>query len=115
MRLPARLRTFRSAGRCGSPWRGGLRCGGRGRGGLPGFERGSAAGAGRGASGWWRRPRPERIAELEAEIADCDEARRVELMAEIDALKAKARRIPFIDPIDIRYRRFETLPKPMAQ
>ena len=62
-----------------------------------------------------RRPRPERIAELEAEIADCDEARRVELMAEIDALKAKARRIPFIDPIDIRYRRFETLPKPMAQ
>jgi uncharacterized sporulation protein YeaH/YhbH (DUF444 family) len=62
-----------------------------------------------------RRPRPERIAELEAEIADCDEARRVELMAEIGALKAKARRIPFIDPIDIRYRRFETLPKPMAQ
>ena len=36
-------------------------------------------------------------------------------MAEIDALKAKARRIPFIDPIDIRYRRFETLPKPVAQ
>jgi uncharacterized protein len=62
-----------------------------------------------------RRPKPERIAELEAEIADCDEARRVELMAEIDALKAKARRIPFIDPIDIRYRRFETVPKPMAQ
>jgi uncharacterized sporulation protein YeaH/YhbH (DUF444 family) len=62
-----------------------------------------------------RRPRPETIAQLEAEIADCDEARRVELMAEIDALKAKIRRIPFIDPIDIRYRRFETLPKPVAQ
>ena len=25
------------------------------------------------------------------------------------------RRIPFIDPIDIRYRRFETVPKPVAQ
>jgi hypothetical protein len=62
-----------------------------------------------------RRPRPEQIAELEAEAADCDEARRAELMAEIEALKAKIRRIPFIDPIDIRYRRFETTPKPVAQ
>ena len=62
-----------------------------------------------------RRPRPETIAELEAELADCDEARRAELRAEIDALKAKFRRIPFIDPIDIRYRRFETVPKPVAQ
>jgi uncharacterized protein len=62
-----------------------------------------------------RRPRPETIAQLEAEIADCDEARRIELMVEIDALKAKVRRIPFIDPIDIRYRRFETVPKPVAQ
>jgi uncharacterized protein len=63
-----------------------------------------------------RRPRPETIAELEAELAACgDEARRVELMAELAALKAKLRRIPFIDPIDIRYRRFETMPKPVAQ
>src|ERR1700753_3939963 len=62
-----------------------------------------------------RRPRPELIAELEAEAETADEARRVELMAEIDALKAKIRRIPFIDPIDIRYRRFETTPKPVAQ
>jgi len=62
-----------------------------------------------------RRPRPEAIAELEAEMENADEARRAELMAEIEALKAKARRIPFIDPIDIRYRRFETVPKPVAQ
>jgi uncharacterized sporulation protein YeaH/YhbH (DUF444 family) len=62
-----------------------------------------------------RRPRPETIAELEAELAECDEPRRLELLAQIEALKAKARRIPFIDPIDIRYRRFETTPKPVAQ
>ena len=62
-----------------------------------------------------QRPKPEAIARLEAEIADCDEARRVELMVEIEALKAKIRRIPFVDPIDIRYRRFETVPKPVAQ
>jgi uncharacterized protein len=63
-----------------------------------------------------RRPRPEVIAALEAELAECeDEERRIELEAEIAALKAKAKRIPFIDPIDIRYRRFETIPKPVAQ
>jgi uncharacterized protein len=63
-----------------------------------------------------RRPRPETIAALEAELAECeDEERRTQLEAEIAALKAKAKRIPFIDPIDIRYRRFETIPKPVAQ
>jgi uncharacterized protein len=62
-----------------------------------------------------RRPRPEEIEELEAEAAQSDEPRRTELLAKIEALKAKARRIPFIDPIDIRYRRFETVPKPVAQ
>ncbi len=62
-----------------------------------------------------RRPRPETIAELEAELAECSDERRADLIAEIEALKAKARRIPFIDPIDIRYRRFESVPKPVAQ
>jgi uncharacterized protein len=62
-----------------------------------------------------RRPRLEEVEALEAEMADCDEARRAELLAKIEALKAKMRRIPFIDPMDIRYRRFETLPKPIAQ
>ena len=63
-----------------------------------------------------RRPRPKEIAELEAELEECeDETRRAELTAQIEALKAKAKRIPFIDPIDIRFRRFETVPKPVAQ
>jgi len=62
-----------------------------------------------------RRPRPEALAELEAELENCSEARRVEILAEIEALKSKIKRIPFIDPIDIRYRRFETVPKPVAQ
>jgi uncharacterized protein len=63
-----------------------------------------------------RRPRPQQIAELEAELEECeDETRRAELSARIETLKAKAKRIPFIDPIDIRFRRFETVPKPVAQ
>src|ERR1700742_2712775 len=36
-----------------------------------------------------RRPRPEQIAELEAELADCDEERRGGLAPEVEALKAK--------------------------
>ncbi|WP_165445493.1 YeaH/YhbH family protein [Bradyrhizobium uaiense] len=63
-----------------------------------------------------RRPRKDEIETLEAELAECDdETRRTELLALLEALKAKAKRIPFIDPIDIRYRRFETVPKPVAQ
>src|SRR5215831_946827 len=63
-----------------------------------------------------RRPRPETIAALEAELADCNnEERRSELVRDIEELKKKLRRIPFIDPIDIRYRRFEAVPKPVAQ
>jgi uncharacterized sporulation protein YeaH/YhbH (DUF444 family) len=62
-----------------------------------------------------RRPRPEEIEELEAELETCEPSRREELIAEIEALKSKLRRIPFIDPIDIRFRRFETVPKPVAQ
>jgi uncharacterized sporulation protein YeaH/YhbH (DUF444 family) len=62
-----------------------------------------------------RRPRRETIAQLEAELANCSDERKVELQAEIEVLKARFRRIPFLDPIDIRYRRFETVPKPVAQ
>src|SRR5262245_16542127 len=62
-----------------------------------------------------RRPRPETIERLEAELADCDDDRRVALTAEVEVLKRKMRRIPYIDPIDIRYRRFETEPRPIAQ
>ena len=62
-----------------------------------------------------RRPRSETIAQLEAALAECHDERRAGLLAELEALKSRSRRIPFIDPIDIRYRRFETTPKPVAQ
>lgn len=62
-----------------------------------------------------RRPRSETIARLEAELAEAHDERRAEILAELEALKSKFRRIPYIDPIDIRYRRFETTPKPVAQ
>jgi hypothetical protein len=61
------------------------------------------------------RPRSATIAKLESTLDGCDDEQRAELMLQIEALKSKAKRIPFIDPIDIRYRRFETTPKPIAQ
>ena len=63
-----------------------------------------------------RRPNAGAIDELEARFAECEDAEgRAALRKEIVALEAKMRRIPYIDPIDVRYRRFETVPKPSAQ
>src|SRR6266702_3146664 len=63
-----------------------------------------------------KRPSKDEIEELEAAIAACtDEDERLVLLAQLEKLKAKTKRIPFIDPLDIRYRRFETVPKPVAQ
>jgi uncharacterized sporulation protein YeaH/YhbH (DUF444 family) len=63
-----------------------------------------------------KRPRPEEIEALQKrmqEEADADE--RVRLQAEIDALQTRLKAIPYIDPIDVRYRRLEPKPKPIAQ
>jgi uncharacterized sporulation protein YeaH/YhbH (DUF444 family) len=62
-----------------------------------------------------RRPRTVTVEQLEAEAAEAKGERLAELLEEIEALKAKMKRIPFIDPIDIRFRRFEMVPKPVAQ
>jgi hypothetical protein len=62
------------------------------------------------------RPSSQAIAELEGRFANCEDAEgRAALRSEIIALEAKMRRIPYIDPIDVRYRRYESVPKPAAQ
>jgi uncharacterized sporulation protein YeaH/YhbH (DUF444 family) len=62
------------------------------------------------------RPRPEAIEELRQRIGECqDEDARQVLQAELEALTEKSRRIPYIDPLDVRYRRFEVEPKPVAK
>ena len=63
-----------------------------------------------------RRPTSGALAELEAELAETEDAkRRAALTAEIEAMQARMRRIPYIDPIDVRYRRYEVEPKPVAR
>ena len=64
-----------------------------------------------------RRPKPEEIAALRAEIAALaeDDPRRPPLQEELDRKLRRLSLIPYIDPLDVRYRRFESHPKPVAQ
>jgi uncharacterized sporulation protein YeaH/YhbH (DUF444 family) len=67
-----------------------------------------------------KRPKPDELQRLRDEIAalspDGDEsAHRVELEAELERKLRRTGLIPFIDPLDVRYRRFEPQPKPVAQ
>jgi uncharacterized sporulation protein YeaH/YhbH (DUF444 family) len=66
-----------------------------------------------------KRPRAADIAALEAELdvlVDDDDniERRRELQAELDAQRRRSKRVPFIDPVDVRYNRFELVPQPVA-
>ena len=65
-----------------------------------------------------RRPKAEELAALRAELADLDPAddtRRVELEAELLRKERRTGLIPYIDPLDVRYKRFDPMPKPAAQ
>ena len=64
-----------------------------------------------------RRPKPEELRRIEEAIDDpaTDDAERDELLALQATLQGRIRRIPFIDPIDIRFRRFRPEPNPVAQ
>src|SRR5262249_52389117 len=62
------------------------------------------------------RPKSAEIAALEAEIAVTDdEDRRAELKARHELLVRRAKYIAYIDPLDLRFNRFEPTPKPNAQ
>ncbi|MEQ1780959.1 MAG: YeaH/YhbH family protein [Hyphomonadaceae bacterium] len=66
------------------------------------------------------RPRPEEIAALEAEIAQLDangdpESKLVALREELERKRKRMRLVPFIDPLDVRYRRYDQVPKPVAR
>lgn len=67
-----------------------------------------------------RRPSANEVRQLQERInaPDQDEGdleRLRALQEELEALERHRRRIPYIDPIDLRFRRFEPIPKPMAQ
>jgi uncharacterized sporulation protein YeaH/YhbH (DUF444 family) len=65
-----------------------------------------------------RRPKPEELQALLDEIQtldDTNEVRRLELEEEYARKKRRTGVIPYIDPLDVRYKRFEAHPKPVAQ
>ena len=65
-----------------------------------------------------RRPAASDIEALEDALAEAearDPGEAEVLRARIAALRAKATRIPYIDPLDVRYRQFEPAPKPIAR
>ncbi len=66
-----------------------------------------------------RRPKAEDVLRLQEEIAllekEGESDRLVELRQELEQLKLRSRRFPYIDPIDLRYRRFEPVSRPVAQ
>jgi uncharacterized sporulation protein YeaH/YhbH (DUF444 family) len=67
-----------------------------------------------------RRPRPIEVLALEAEIAALeadgeDAARLPALRAELALALRRMARVPWIDPVDLRYRRFTQVPKPSAR
>ena len=70
------------------------------------------------------RPRREAFDSLQAEIAaleakfplaPAEEIQLATARARLDELKARTRRIAYIDPVDLRYNRFEPKPQPSAQ
>ena len=65
-----------------------------------------------------KRPKLEEVAALEAEIAEAraaDDPRLPDLLLKLESLRERSKRIPYVDPIDLRFRRFEPYPKPIAQ
>jgi uncharacterized protein len=66
-----------------------------------------------------RRPKPEELQALRDEIEalsdESDEPRRLELEQELLRKQRRTGLIPYIDPIDVRYKRFDPMPRPVAQ
>ncbi|MBI1208687.1 MAG: DUF444 family protein [Azospirillum sp.] len=67
-----------------------------------------------------RRPKPAELAELEQDIAELtrtgdDPERLIELEALFARQSRRSLVIPYIDPVDVRFNRFQSVPKPIAQ
>jgi hypothetical protein len=66
-----------------------------------------------------RRPKPEEIEALEAQISAAEAAGETEklagLHADLERAQKRTKLIPYIDPVDVRYRRLESNPKPIAK
>ncbi|MGD9966373.1 MAG: YeaH/YhbH family protein [Hyphomonadaceae bacterium] len=67
-----------------------------------------------------KRPKADEITALRAEIEKLEREgghfdELVTLRKDLETLLARSKRIPYIDPVDVRYRRLESNPKPIAK
>ena len=67
-----------------------------------------------------RRPKQDEITRIREEIEELEESgdedlRLPELREQLSRALRRTSTIPYIDPLDVRYRRFESVPKPVAQ
>lgn len=67
-----------------------------------------------------RRPKAAELIHLQEEIALLEEQgdeteKLLELRERLEKLQLRSRRFPYIDPLDLRYRRFEPVSRPVAQ
>jgi uncharacterized sporulation protein YeaH/YhbH (DUF444 family) len=65
------------------------------------------------------RPRRDELEELRRQLDEATEAGDADRIAEtrerLEALARRARAVPFIDPVDVRYNRFERTPRPQTR
>ncbi|MGF9762708.1 YeaH/YhbH family protein [Microvirga sp. 0TCS3.31] len=67
-----------------------------------------------------RRPKPEELLRLQEEIERLEKQEGssehlTALQEELEQLRLRTKRFPYIDPLDLRYRRFEPVSRPVAQ
>jgi len=63
-----------------------------------------------------KRPKREELLELEAEAEALEEGpARKAALERLELLRRRSKAIPYFDPIDVRYNRFERIPKPNVQ
>lgn len=67
-----------------------------------------------------KRPKSAELAALQSAIADLEESggnpeMLSELRLQYEELLTRSRRVPYIDPVDVRYNRFQPQPKPITQ
>lgn len=66
-----------------------------------------------------KRPKPEEIEALQAQIALAEAAAETDkltkLRSDLERAQKRTKLIPYIDPVDVRYRRLESNPKPIAK
>ncbi|WP_445504181.1 YeaH/YhbH family protein [Microvirga sp. G4-2] len=66
-----------------------------------------------------RRPKPSELLKLEEEIEllekEGESEKLLDLQQKLEKLRLRTRKFPYIDPFDLRYRRFEPVSRPVAQ